>query len=1029
MRKFNGQKKRYGTSASERRQRRRGKARITKAEVTIPSIVNLKQDESSQKESFEFLTQHEFSQTESGIEEPTDDIEESKMPDPESNSKKRKRRQVIQESSDDDDDISHESSLEEEFKVNRQSIALSQPLAAARTRMVGNDRVSKLVSRADRKMESLTQREVQSSPSIDESQENESDEEEDFELSPALLSPFDPQQNGITVNDKAAMNDADDDATRLSRRRRTSRSQSTKNEREGEDVDDLGCKEHSESDSLEEDSSDDYYPSQTIPIRKKPSTKKVTKGGIGQSQLMNSVRRNPSRSSKNKADGPIVSPFPTSTRKGKQRSSRGFFSSDASNDTNDNDNIVEAEESHISALVSTLSSLKPSSTASKVNSLFQDMMEAMKDSNEKMDETVLEIITKTDCFKDRHFSSVIDLVEQCVTFFLGKQTSARDIYSLYNNSFQLSPKASIIAANCEVFEQVFGLLAALSNADCRNEEQAMTLLGYLHAVPDQKIMEYFSKSPPKVLDRLYNHVADLAIALPSLHSYPWIELSLAFIFKIRFQFLSLIDSQSSKNSEEAIQIIRSIFDAIPSECLESIEVTDPILPKKFLKMLGHQSNSVKETNFTTWSRELVLDMQSKDITSVVPTGVYVSTKDEKVTMKDALKLHAVEYIDFNRNAITFYSDGGMGLSQKAELDTTLEQLYSGRHYIVITFEDLMMNVCSMSETSCNLSIPITARTAKENNLFQVLRSQIRHKKELELTTIEVYLKREDVALVKDIFRSRNIDIGCDETFFESSDESTTISGEYRQSKRVANIEYNTKFVGRIKYDQLHDTEEFVIDKITAHHEDHASPSRSFSYSSDDKENEYFAPSGYSCGEQTKETSKYAESSRASKDKSLTQAAFHDANQQCSEVRKITPAKVHSVSTPSLDKCVEDSYGNNDLANVFSVYQANDQSSAKELLQNEKACKLATQYRETLQILQKNAALMMDITKEMRDIGCNLRSDLSQYDPSHSASFENYTQEMSTLDKNQQEYNQVITKLLLSQFGAGQKSRDASMSAR
>ena len=85
-----------------------------------------------------------------------------------------------------------------------------------------------------------------------------------------------------------------------------------------------------------------------------------------------------------------------------------------------------------------------------------------------------------------------------------------------------------------------------------------------------------------------------------------------------------------------------------------------------------------------------------------------------------------------------------------------------------------------------------------------MRSQIRHKKELELTTIEVYLKREDVALVKDIFRARNIDIGCDETSSESSDESTTISGEYRQSKRVANIEYNTKFVGRIKYDQLND---------------------------------------------------------------------------------------------------------------------------------------------------------------------------------------------------------------------------------
>ena len=63
MRKFNGQKKRYGTSAEVRRQRRRGKARITKAEVTIPSIVNLKQDESSQKESCEFLTQHEFVQT------------------------------------------------------------------------------------------------------------------------------------------------------------------------------------------------------------------------------------------------------------------------------------------------------------------------------------------------------------------------------------------------------------------------------------------------------------------------------------------------------------------------------------------------------------------------------------------------------------------------------------------------------------------------------------------------------------------------------------------------------------------------------------------------------------------------------------------------------------------------------------------------------------------------------------------------------------------------------------------------------
>lgn len=1023
MRKFNGQKKRYGTSAEERRQRRRSKSRVTKTNVTVPPIVNLKQEEVSQIESFEFLTQHDFLQTESGIEEPTDDIEESKMPEPESISKKRKRRQVIQESSDDDDGISHESSLEEELKVNRQPIALSQPLAAARTRMIGNDRVSKLVSRADRKMESLTQREVQSSPSIEESQEKESDEEEEFELSPALLSPFDPQQNDITVDENAAMNDADDDATKLSRRRRASRSQSTKNKREGEDVDELGYSEHSESDSLEEDSSDDYYPSQTIPIRKKSSTKKVTKEGIGQSQLMNSVRRNPSRSSKNKADGPIVSPFPTSTRKGKQRSSRGFFSSDASNNTNDNDNIVEAEETHISALVSALSTLKPSSTASKVNSLFKDIASSLAnvDSNEKMDKTVLEIITKTNCFKDRHFSSVIDLVGQCVNYFLGKQTSARDIYGLYSNSFQLSPKASIITANCEVFEQVFGLLVALSNADCRNEEQAMTFLGYLHAIPGQKIMEYFSKSPSKVLDKLYNHVADLAIALPSLHSYPWIELSLAFIFKIRFQFLSLIDSQSSKKSEEAIQSVRSIFDAVPSECLESIEVTDPILPKKFLKMLGHQSNSVKETNFTKWSRELVLDMQNKDITSVVPTGVYVSTKDGKVTMKDTLKLHAVEYIDFNRNVITFYSDGGgMGLSQKVELDTTLEQLYSGRHYIAIPFEDLMMNVCSMSETSCNLSIPITTRTIEENNLFQVLRSQIRHKKALELTTIEVYLKREDVALVKEVLHARNIDIECDETSSESSDESTTLSGEYRQSKRVANIEYNTKFVGRIKHNKLQDAEEFVIEKITAHHGDHASPSRSFSDSSEDKENDYFDPSVYSCDSQMKETSKYVKTSGATKDKSLTQATFHDANHQCTKVRKITPAKVHSDSNASLEECVDVSYGNNDLANVFSVYEANDQSSAKELLQNEKACKLARQYRETLQILQNNAALIMDIKKEMRDIGCNLRSDLSQYDSSHSTSSENYTQEMSTLDKNEQEYNQVITNFLLAQFGTGQK---------
>jgi len=152
------------------------------------------------------------------------------------------------------------------------------------------------------------------------------------------------------------------------------------------------------------------------------------------------------------------------------------------------------------------------------------------------------------------------------------------------------------------------------------EKLAMPLLHFLHSVTPQTLIDIvLSPASSQVAKGLLR----LATSLPHLHSYSWIEVSLAFVHKIRFHLLSALEEASKREQTKRIDFAKRLFDSLPSNLLEGIERLDPSLSKATLNALHGKDRSFVQSQrtFLDWGREAIMNLGCDHVVSFTCIGV------------------------------------------------------------------------------------------------------------------------------------------------------------------------------------------------------------------------------------------------------------------------------------------------------------------------------------------------------------------------------------------------------------------------
>ena len=283
----------------------------------------------------------------------------------------------------------------------------------------------------------------------------------------------------------------------------------------------------------------------------------------------------------------------------------------------------------LSKLTDKLCALKTSSSKSSVEATVKNIVSAMDDLH-SMDcrERAIDIdianmtarIMKGACEKlrEKHIEEAIVLVNFCIHCNLESNVSKDMVCNRFSKTVVKS--AEVLIKDADIFLGVLSLLAIVSSGSNMTEEQfAMPLLNLLHSIPGDLLVEHALSLDSEDIGK---YLFMIVTSLPKLHSYWWIEFTLAFIYKLRYHLLSSIDQLPNRERSARIQLALVLFDSIPSNCLEGIEALDPPLSNTTLKRLYKDGASIcQERSFLEWSREVIRDLGCEHISCYTCNGI------------------------------------------------------------------------------------------------------------------------------------------------------------------------------------------------------------------------------------------------------------------------------------------------------------------------------------------------------------------------------------------------------------------------
>ncbi len=175
------------------------------------------------------------------------------------------------------------------------------------------------------------------------------------------------------------------------------------------------------------------------------------------------------------------------------------------------------------------------------------------------------------------------------------------------------------------------------SSDAEEECIFVPLISYLHIIPPDVLVSHVLSTKVKMKA---NHVGEeanpiardihrLLVSLPNMHSYSWMELTIAFVYKLRFFLLSSVQGLplGSNKQDDLIRATRGIFDPLPLSFLEGLESLDPSLPNAILKKLNDGKRGFEyffDRSFLDWSREYIMDFvccESKYLLTITCNGI------------------------------------------------------------------------------------------------------------------------------------------------------------------------------------------------------------------------------------------------------------------------------------------------------------------------------------------------------------------------------------------------------------------------
>ena len=204
------------------------------------------------------------------------------------------------------------------------------------------------------------------------------------------------------------------------------------------------------------------------------------------------------------------------------------------------------------------------------------------------------------------------LVTSCINFFF-KASTVEDLINMDLHRPTRHNAIETLTKDEDVFLGVLNMVADIMDDDnllsLKVEKHVLPILCFLHNTDTETLVGH-TLSPPKHFTK---HFADglmkLVSSLPNMHSYSWIELSLAFIYKWRFHSLCAIEQDGPKEQESSIPVFKHIVDALPPSFVESIEVLDPPLSNTVTRKLKcvktYREDSAK--TFLEWSRGYIME--------------------------------------------------------------------------------------------------------------------------------------------------------------------------------------------------------------------------------------------------------------------------------------------------------------------------------------------------------------------------------------------------------------------------------------
>lgn len=349
------------------------------------------------------------------------------------------------------------------------------------------------------------------------------------------------------------------------------------------------------------------------------------------------------------------------------------------------------------------------------------------------------------------------------------------------------------------------------NDDLTIEEDGIPLIYFLHCVKPQTLVNA-TLNKKRVTDNVIDHLTTLVEALPQMHSYPVMELVLAFLLKFRFHVLASIEKLSEENEKtKCIDFVRRLFSEIPTNVVDGIEYMDPPLPRDVLDKL-HGSRKVEtmsrsRNDFVTWSRSVVIKMHCPNASFFSCNGIYAPHHAEDI----GTQIAKIKWVDVNKYSISFFHCSNMS-NEKTE-DAQSCSLFPRHKLITIPYGHLAgkSNRGLLCDKDCALTLPISSPKFARSELQELIthgsncggkrlneaEKKSQNQSNLTPSCIKIFIKRSEYAKFKATVTEnrKNVNIAVGQSDDCSSTFSTVMSRSVRRKDakmRNVQVELSTK---------------------------------------------------------------------------------------------------------------------------------------------------------------------------------------------------------------------------------------------